>query len=111
MYFIEWEGKKKIKIEVYSYSLQLSIIGSLELFINCKNEEIKLSEYIQSWVVDMERRDLIIYDITHNKYFHVCSALPVILHTNNQGFISSCKFKCNKMDDVTRQIKILNLLK
>lgn len=116
MVFIEWENKKLLQLETYSFSTQLAFTNkSCEIFIDTESKDTDLPKYFQSWESDidsgMEWRDLILFDTKRGKYFLILSAKPIILHTNNQGFMSSCKLRIDTIEEITRHVKILKFLK
>ncbi len=112
MVFIEWENKKLLQLETYSFSTQLAFTNkSCEIFIDTENKDIELTKYFQIWKSDMEWRDLILFDTKKGKYFIIITAKPVIIQTNNQGFISSCKLRIDTIEEISRHMKILKFFK
>lgn len=114
MVFVEWKGEKLLKIEVEEFSYTEDMFNSsidITLFPNEYHKNI--THHINTWSDVRDLRNIVIYyknkdNVT--KYYYLKNGIPNLININTQGFISSCKFKFDHIKEISRPLKISEIL-
>lgn len=108
MNFIELIDEKIFCLNIKSYSIQTQLNNEAnEIYINF-DSSYEISKYFIKWQQEMIFKSLIL--LTENKYVLLKLAKPINLNTNILGFVSSGKIKFNTLENITRCVKILNVI-
>ena len=114
MLFVEWEGEKLLKVEVEEFSYMEDMFNSslqITLFPNEFHKNI--TDYITNWSDLREIKNLVVYYKNEKgivKYYHLREGIPNLVNINTKGMVSSCKFHFNEMKEISRPLKISEIL-
>jgi hypothetical protein len=115
MIFVEWDDKMIFKMEVSEFSYTEDMFDS-SLTINVKPNEYKkeITNYVNFWSDQRKTQDLIIYFNGESKmgtrFFILKSGIPSKVIISNSGFLTSCTFKFKSMKEISRPLKINEIL-
>lgn len=113
MCFIEWEGNKILQINIDRLNIQTAILNEKnDISCHLIDSDKTITEYFYNWQEKVEYRNIILslYKDNEIKYFLIKSVKPVILTSDIQGNLSNCNLKCGTISEITRNLKIYNIL-
>lgn len=115
MIFVEWEGEDYLKIKVKEFSYTEDMFdSSIEIVIFPNSDQTELTDYINVWSDKRIEKNIILYYDQEGKgtrYFLLKQGIPTNIIINIYGKMSNCKFRFDSMEEISRPLKIYEVLK
>ena len=109
--FVLWENKEILLLNIKDISMINSSDTSIKVELeNTCNNIIK--NYIDNWFKSYDKKSMILsWNNNNKKHFYIFNkGFPNIVNIDNQGRLSSFKFKFENFINITRKYKINCLL-
>ena len=111
--FIFWDKLNTPVLHIKELSITENIYdSSVKVEFTNKCDTI-IKNYISNWYNTDDRKSLIlswINKMNNRKYFLLEEGFPNLVYIDNQGYLTSFKFKFKKCSNITRKYKITSLL-
>lgn len=114
MIFVEWEGEHLLKIEVEEFSYIEDMFGSsLDITVFPNEYHKSVTEYVNNWSDFRDKKNLVVFFKNKkgsSKYYLLKNGIPKLLNIGMLGELKTCKFNFEEMKEISRPLKISEIL-
>jgi hypothetical protein len=110
MDIINRDGKDYTRFKVESFSIQGELFKSkCELVLRPTDRSIETNDFFWSWMQKQDNRSIMI--VHEKKQYILKTCVPMYVFSDNKGYVTNTKLKVEEVCEITRQMKIEDILK
>jgi hypothetical protein len=112
MSYIEWKDNTVPHFNILEMYKIDDLFDTKKIEIDFHPDLNKLeSNFLCDWMSSKSELNFILTDKKVHKHYYIEGCVALFIYNNSEGIVSTCKMKIGNIKEITRELKINNILK